>query len=86
MKRILIDIVLVLSIFVAPWWLTLIGAIVASIFIPKFIELPLLALCLDSYSSAPIVRFYYFQFTLTLISLTVYCLISWVKMNIRVTS
>ena len=84
MKRILIDLVLVLCIFVAPWWLTLGAAIVVAILIPKFIELPVLALCMDSFTSAPIERFYYFQFTLTLISLIAYCLIVWVKMNIRV--
>ncbi len=67
--RIIVDIVLFISIFTAPWWLTIALAIVSLFIIHGFYEVLIIAVLLDGFHGVPGVSFFgYNLFFTTVIS------------------
>ncbi len=73
--RIIIDCILILSAFFVPWWIPMLGGLIAIVFFNSYYEIVVLGVILDSLYNASIPRFYQFQFVLTLTSiLAVFCI------------
>jgi hypothetical protein len=70
--RIVIDLMLLVVLFLFPYWLSLIIAVIATIFFPYFIELVILSFFIDSIYSADYSYFLNFHFTVTLISIFIF--------------
>lgn len=56
-KRISIDIILLLSVFLLPWWVTLLGTIVAIFFVRSFFESLVVGILLDILYGVPSISF-----------------------------
>ena len=68
MRRILTDIVLILSVYIFPWWFVLIMAVIALAVFDTFYEILFLGIILDSLYNAPIARYHHVEFVVTLIT------------------
>lgn len=69
MKRSIFDIALLLSLFILPWWCTLILAVIFLFLIEPYYEIIVVGFILDSLYNAPVGFLLHFQFVLTLFCL-----------------
>jgi hypothetical protein len=83
MKRILIDILLVLSAFIFPWWLALLGAALAVFYFSGYYEILILGIIMDSLYNAPIARFHHVEFVVTLLALFLFVIAEVLKRRLR---
>lgn len=65
MIRIGIDCLLLISAFFFPWWVTMLGAVVATFYFRSYYEIVVLGLIIDSLYNASVPRFYGIQYVLT---------------------
>ena len=78
-KRIIIDLIIVVSVFVFPWWIPAIISVVALYFIDNFLEIIVVALIYDLLYSSPIGLFGGLQFPTTIVALAIYVAFSVLK-------
>lgn len=78
-KRIIIDVILLVSVFVFPWWLSFFGAVVLMLFFEKFIELIAVGFILDSLYGFPHGGFFGFQYFLTTVMIFLFFIFRFLK-------
>jgi hypothetical protein len=83
MPRILADIVLLVSVFIFPWWFVLMLGTVMLFIFPDFYEILFLGIVLDSLYNAPIARYHHVEFVVTLITVFLFILAEVLKRRLR---
>jgi hypothetical protein len=83
MPRIFVDILLILSLFIFPWWLVLILATIALFIFPAFYEILFLGVLMDSLYNAPIARFHQVEFVVTLVTAFLFVIAEILKRRLR---
>ncbi|MDO8594852.1 MAG: hypothetical protein Q7R93_05085 [bacterium] len=84
--RIIADVLLIVAVFLLPWWLTLSCAAVLFFVFDRYYELFFTALLLDLLYAAPLERFAGFEFALALISVPLLVALSFVKKRMRLST
>jgi hypothetical protein len=82
-KRILIDILLLISVFIFPWWIVLLAAVFCVFAFKSFYEIVILGLVIDSLYNAPVARWHGVEVITTLIALALLAIISFTKTKLR---
>ncbi len=81
--RIITDIVLLLCVFFAPWWLTFALATIAAFSYRTFIEIIIVGLLLDLLFGAPGVGAFPFPIVHTIIALVIYGVSIFIRARVR---
>lgn len=81
--RIITDIVLLLCVFFAPWWITLLLGSVAAFFFRSFIEIIIVGLLLDLLFGAPGVGTFSLPIIHTIITLVIYGVSVFIRARVR---
>lgn len=82
-KRIVADILLMIAAFLLPWWIVLLCAAALSLVFNRFFELLLVAFLMDLLYAVPLQRFGGFEFVLSLASVPLYFIFSFIKSRMR---
>lgn len=82
-QRILLDIVIVLSVFYLPWWISAILVAIGAFFFDKFYEIFFIGLLLDILYGVKTEKFYGVWFIFTVVFTLIYIIIKYFKKNIR---
>ncbi len=85
-KRVWIDAFIFVALFVGPWWLAFVAAVIAAFSFHWFIELVILGVLLDALYSAPVAWFGNFPYAMTLIALIVFTAVVLIKPFLRFSS
>ncbi len=86
MKRVLVDIFLILSLFLFPWWITLAAGLIMLFIFDDFYEILFLGLGIDSLYNATIPIYYSFQFVSTIIAIVLFVGVTMLKNMLRLYS
>ncbi len=86
MRRILVDILLILSIFFFPWWLTLGLSLIALFYFDNFYEILFLGIGIDSLYNATIAIYHPVEFVATIIAIVLFVGVTILKNRLRLYS
>ena len=81
--RIATDIFLVLMMFMAPWWITMLLAVVGLFVFRNFFEIIIIGIMLDSLYNASVARYYNVQFLMTYMAIVLFVATSFIKPRLR---
>jgi hypothetical protein len=81
--RIIADIVLLLCVFFAPWWVTFLLATIVAFSYSTFIEIIIVGLLLDLLFGAPGVGFFPFPFVHTIVGSVLYGVSVFIRARVR---
>ena len=82
-KRITIDIILFLSLFIMPWWVSYAIAIVGIFFFADFYEIIALGFIIDIVYGTPNTLFFGIQFANTLSAVLLFAAVTFIKNRMR---
>ncbi len=83
-KRIAVFIVLSVLIYIAPWWVALLGACVAALFFDSYFELLLIFVAVDALYSGNTARLFGIHYGIAIISLPLFLGLATLRRRIRV--
>ena len=83
MKRVVVDALLVLGVFLLPWWFVLPLACVLVFMFEDFFEFPLVAFLIDLLYGSPLPYFFNSSFILSIGALALYAVLTAVKKQMR---
>jgi hypothetical protein len=81
--RIIADLLLVSAAFFLPWWFALFSGAALFFLFDRFFELFLIAFLMDLLYAIPLPRFGSFEFVLSLFSVAMYVLLTFLKRRMR---
>ena len=84
-KRWLVDVAVFILAFVAPWWLSYLVALGGVFLFRRYVEIVILGILVDALYSGPVVWFGNFPYTMTLFSLVILMLSTYLKPFLRST-
>ncbi len=83
LKRSVIDVILILSAFMMPWWITALAACIALFYFESFYEIVVLGLIIDSLYNAAVPRVHHIQFVMTLGAIGIFFISVYIKERLR---
>jgi hypothetical protein len=83
MLRFIVNSILILSVFIFPWWVSGLLGLCALFYFHTFYEIVVLGLIIDSLYNAKVPHFLEFQFVVTIASILVLCISLYIKERIR---
>ncbi len=83
MRRIFADILLLISLFLFPWWAAMLFGVAGLFIFSSFYEILFLGIGIDSLYNAPIAPFHHFQFVITLLAVFLFVIAETLKRRLR---
>lgn len=83
MRRIAVDVFLLIAAFLLPWWATIALAAAAALVFARFYEIIFIGIIIDSLYSTPVAEFYRFQFAVTLLAIIVLVATEFLKSRLK---
>lgn len=81
--RIIVDIIIIILAFVAPWWLAMILAAAACFYFSRYFEIVFVGFIIDSLYNAPVRAMAFFQFFTALLGLVILVIAEEVRRRTR---
>lgn len=82
-KRVVFDLILIVSVFFLPFWITAILLVAGTVLFPWFVELFFFSLLVDLVFGVPELRFFNFQYIVTLFAAVIFIIYQLIRPRLK---